>query len=191
LNARESLRSALEELSALPVPEPDLSECNDPWQLTGANHWYQIDPKEDLVVVPELEWPDGLKRLALAAYEERFAQYLENCQYYVLVWPPSGSLWSGGDWGYRDVGECEEHEADEPDHGCEQCAAVTTAQTEDARVCYDLAEWHWELEVQTWQRERRPDGQFLLYQVFDDEDVRDTWFLGGTTQLPWELWFDA
>ncbi len=76
VDTREELRAALDRLSQQPVPAPDLNDLNDPWQIVGENHWWNIDPKEDLAVTPELEWPDEVKRLALTEYEEKFAKYL-------------------------------------------------------------------------------------------------------------------
>lgn len=187
MGARDELRAALEKLSELPVGKPPAAEVTDSWQL-DENRWESIDCKEDLAVAPELEWPDDVKRLALAAYNETFAKFLEEGKYYVLVWPPSGNLEDGGDWGYPRLEECDEH-GDERDPECQSCRDFEVALNDGEPTMYEPAEWSWTLNVETWRLAESPDGQRRPVRVIDDEDEEDTWYLGRTTMPPWAIWY--
>ena len=185
-SAERSLQVALEWLSLRPVTDPAADEYVECWQQGGDNDWEHLDPQEDLAIAPDLDWPHEIKVLALAAYQQRYGKYLEDGEFYVLMWPPRGRLWSGGDWHYPNQHACDEHGYDGPDGQCADCVAAT-----EQPVVVQPAQWEWVIEVQTWTLHARPDGMKVPVRVIDDDGAfgTDRWTLGYTTMDPRQVWF--
>lgn len=191
VSVNDDLRAALVAFSQLPVGKPEAAEYMESWQL-HENHWELISYKEDLALTPDLEWPDELKRLALAAYNESFSKFLEDGEYYVLDWPPSGYLVGGGDWGWPRLEGCDEHDDDHPDSECAYCIALVTAFNDGKPTCYIPAEWSWTLNVETWRLAELPSGQRRPARVWADDDAEEgSWTFGCTRVPPWEVWFST
>jgi hypothetical protein len=171
VSVQEQFEAALAGLSRQHTTEPDPDAYVEVWQVRDENHWEHHDPREDLAIAPDLEWSDELKRLALACYRDGYDKFLEDGEYYVLVWPPTGRLWDSGDWYYEDPEACSAHEADGIREDCSECMTIREPPVLTPAI------WQWTVEVQTWRTYEQPDGQRRPVEVIhDDLPVGvDTW----------------
>lgn len=140
-------------------PTPKVVEC---WAQRGVGTWtrgygeWDLDsPPEDSALQPLLEWTDEQRELVLAAYNERWASYLEEGEEYTITWPPEGNLWSDGYALEGELEQCPEH-GDEDRPGCEECRDL--GQAPDT---VEPAVWDWYVTAETWAPAGRSDSMSL------------------------------
>lgn len=180
--ANEALKRALAEQRSTRTWQEAAAQAGlEVWCREGEDEWLYDDPPEELALPRRVEWPEDIKRLALAAYRETFDRFLEPGQYYVLVWPPRGELWDPGSWYFEDPEWCEQHGEDIDD----ACPACRRLDDDGVRVIESPARWSWEIEVQTWELVEAPVGQLVSEQV--DDDPPSDWNLGTTHIDPFDV----
>jgi hypothetical protein len=141
------------------------------WRQKEPDEWPMLGPPEDYALPPLVHWSDDLHRLAESAYRETFGEYLEPGDRYILEWPPRGSLWTDGAWGYSEVPQCSGHGA-ERSSDCTECHDLTD---EIVQVVHASAVWSWQITV---------------HHVFAGEaevEEADDWDLGVTEVDPWTV----
>lgn len=133
--------------SSLPegFPTPILRKrARDSYTHVGAGGWDRYMPPEDCAVPPDMDWTEAHKILVLAAYNQKWARFLDDKQTYEVAWPPEAYLTTDGYVGHGYVGGCVEHH----DLDCDDCDEFTEVHGD-----VQPAAWSWSATIETYERE--------------------------------------